>query len=100
MGPRLLNNLPISLRDGSQIRVDADLGPSFSARVIYCLMAAYYSGLSSASPVLQTVALVWNSVIQAYRKPLGLGLRYRKFSSVTMRLVYVILQRYRRRHTH
>jgi len=24
------------------------------------LKAAYYSGLSSASPVLQTVALVWN----------------------------------------
>ncbi len=60
VGPRLWNNLPLSLRDGSQIRANADPGTSFSALVRSYLKAAYYSGLSSASPVLQTVALVWN----------------------------------------
>jgi len=31
VGPRLWNNLPLSLRDGSQIRANADPGTSFSA---------------------------------------------------------------------
>jgi len=34
------------------------------------LKAAYYSGLSSASPVLQTIALVWNAVIPCVPKAL------------------------------
>jgi len=57
VGPRLWNYLPRSLCDGSQIRASADPGTSFSALVRSYLQAAYYSGLSSTSPVLQTAAL-------------------------------------------
>ena len=54
------NDLPLSLCDGSQIRADADPGTSFSALLRSYLKSAYYSGLSTASSVLQTVPLVWN----------------------------------------
>jgi len=60
VGPRLWNNLPLSLRDGSQICTNADAGTSFSALILSYLKAAYYSGHSCASPVLQTAALVLN----------------------------------------
>ena len=60
VGPRLWNDLPLRLRDGSQIRANADPGTSFSTLLRSYLKATCYSGLSSASPVLQTVALVWN----------------------------------------
>ncbi len=60
VGPRLWNELPLYLRDGSQIRANADPGTSFSALLRSYLKATYYSSLSSASPVLPTVALVGN----------------------------------------
>jgi len=60
MGPRLRNHVLLSRRDGSQIRAIADPGTSFSAILRSYLKAAYYSGLSSASPVLQTAASMWN----------------------------------------
>jgi len=43
-----------------KFRVSADPSSLFSALVCSYLKAAYYSGLAAASPVLQTVALVWN----------------------------------------
>jgi len=60
VGPRLLNSLPLSIRDGSQTGANADPGNSFSAVIRSYLKAAYYSGLLSASRILKTVALVWN----------------------------------------
>ena len=60
VGPRLWNELPLCLRDGSQIRANADPGTSFSTLLRSYLKTTYYSGLLAASPVLQTVALVWN----------------------------------------
>jgi len=60
VGPRLWNNLRLSFRVGSQIRTNADPGTSFCALARFYLKAACYCGLSSAAPVLQTVALVWN----------------------------------------
>jgi len=64
---------------------NADPGTLFSALVCFYLKAAYYSGLSSALPVLQTVALVRNvGYPMRYRKLFGLCVRYGKLSSVTM----------------
>ncbi len=60
VGSRLWNDLPLSLRDGSLIRADADPGTSFSALLRSYLKATCYSGLSTASSFLQTVPLVWN----------------------------------------
>jgi len=62
VGRRLWNSLPLARRDGTQIRANADSYTSFSALVRSYVKAAYYSSLSSASSVLQTVALVWNVV--------------------------------------
>jgi len=41
VGPRLWDNLPLSLRDGSQIRANADPGTSFSALVRSYLKDGY-----------------------------------------------------------
>jgi len=43
-----------------RIRANSDPGTSFCALIRFYLEAAYYSDLSSASPVVETAALVWN----------------------------------------
>jgi len=72
--------------------------PAPHSLLSFNLKAAYYSGLSFASPVLQTVALAWNvGYPMRTESPFWLCVRYRKLSSVAMRLVFVNLRRHRRR---
>jgi len=52
------NKLLLRLSDGLQIRANADSGTSFFALVRLYLKAAYYTGFSSSSLVLQIAGLV------------------------------------------
>jgi len=72
VGPRLWNDLPLSLRDGSQIRANAKPDTSFSALLRSYLKAAYYSGLFICLTCSTNCSfgLICRSS-HAYRKPSG-----------------------------
>jgi len=81
----------------SQIRANADPGTSFSA-----LVRSYQGRLLLRSLICLACSTnccfgMESRLSHAYRKPFGLCVRYRKRSSVTMRLVFVTLRRCRRR---